>query len=68
MSHCQGCGAWFKNERGLRAHQSGKFVTMACRPIRKTCICMVEDAGDGTERVLTHSLSCPLHPEYECDE
>jgi hypothetical protein len=29
---CSGCGEKFKGERGLRAHQSGKFVALACRP------------------------------------
>jgi hypothetical protein len=29
------------------------------------CGCMAEDPGDGEgERVLTHSMSCPLHPDY----
>lgn len=31
-----------------------------------TCQCMTEDPGDGLgERVVTHSLSCRLHPEHE---
>lgn len=29
---CPGCGEAFKGERGLRAHQSQRFVTMDCRP------------------------------------
>jgi hypothetical protein len=30
------------------------------------CDCMTEEDPDtGEEKVLTHSLSCPLHPEYE---
>lgn len=32
---CPGCGGYFKGERGLRAHQASKFVTLACRPVRK---------------------------------
>lgn len=31
----------------------------------KTCGCMTEDPGDGLgERVVTHSLGCPQHPEH----
>lgn len=30
---CPGCGRAFRGERGLRAHQNGQFVTMACRPV-----------------------------------
>lgn len=29
---CLGCGESFRGKRGLRAHQSSKFLTMACRP------------------------------------
>jgi hypothetical protein len=30
------------------------------------CECMTEDLGDGFgERVVTHSMRCPLHPEYD---
>lgn len=32
---CPGCGQSFRGERGLRAHQSRRFVTIACRPIRQ---------------------------------
>lgn len=33
---------------------------------RVTCQCMTEDPGDGWgERVITHALSCPLHPEHD---
>lgn len=32
---CQGCGQTFKGERGLRAHQTKKFVAMGCRPLKK---------------------------------
>lgn len=32
---CQGCGMTFKGERGLRAHQSQRFITLACRPIKE---------------------------------
>jgi len=31
---CPGCGQSFRGERGLRAHQSRRFVTIACRPAR----------------------------------
>ena len=31
---CQGCGESFRGGRGLRAHQSGKFVALACRPVK----------------------------------
>jgi len=27
---CWGCGAAFKGERGLRSHQSRKFIAAAC--------------------------------------
>jgi hypothetical protein len=29
---CPGCGVRFKGERGLRAHQSQRHVTLACKP------------------------------------
>lgn len=30
------------------------------------CTCMTEDPGDGYgERVVTHSLDCPEHPEHD---
>lgn len=29
---CQGCGNAYKGERGLRAHQTQRFVTASCRP------------------------------------
>ena len=33
------------------------------------CDCMVEDPGDGYgERVVTHSGTCPLHPEHDTIE
>lgn len=35
-SRCPGCGERFRGERGLRAHQSQPFVTLACRPLRST--------------------------------
>lgn len=34
-------------------------------PVR-LCGCMTEDPGDGSgERVVTHSMTCPLHPEHD---
>ncbi len=32
QGQCPGCGAVFTGARGLRAHQNGKFVSMACKP------------------------------------
>ena len=33
------------------------------------CTCMTEDPHDGFgERVVTHSLTCSLHPDYEPKE
>lgn len=33
------------------------------------CGCMTEDPGDGFgERVVVHSMTCPLHPEHEPGE
>jgi len=30
------------------------------------CHCMMEDPGDGAgERVMVHSLACPMSPDYE---
>jgi len=29
---CSGCGDSFRGERGLRAHQTSRFVTLACKP------------------------------------
>lgn len=29
---CPGCGGSFKGARGLRTHQTSKFVTLACKP------------------------------------
>jgi hypothetical protein len=41
---------------------------MTNSPMRD-CDCMTEDLGDGLgERVVTHSLSCPLHPEYRKED
>lgn len=31
---CPGCGNRFKGERGLKAHQSRPYITLACRPVR----------------------------------
>jgi hypothetical protein len=33
---CPGCGRAFKGERGLRAHQATRYVSLACRPITTT--------------------------------
>ncbi len=42
--------------------------TPKCGPRSPGCNCMTEDPGDGFgERVVTHSLSCPLHPEHESE-
>lgn len=30
---CPGCGRSFRGERGLRSHQTARFVAMACRPM-----------------------------------
>jgi hypothetical protein len=30
--YCPGCGQTFNGERGLRSHQTARFVTLACRP------------------------------------
>lgn len=30
---CRGCGATFNGERGLRSHQSRRFVSLACKPV-----------------------------------
>ena len=32
---CLGCGKSFTGERGLRAHQSARFQTAACKPRRQ---------------------------------
>lgn len=32
---CNGCGLSFSTSRGLISHQSARFVTMACRPVRR---------------------------------
>jgi hypothetical protein len=32
-ARCQGCGQTFQGVRGLRSHQSGRHVSMACRPV-----------------------------------
>lgn len=31
-ARCNGCGEVFKGKRGLRAHQSRRFIAMGCRP------------------------------------
>jgi hypothetical protein len=31
---CPGCGKSFTGTRGLRAHQSQRFVSLACKPAR----------------------------------
>jgi hypothetical protein len=33
---CSGCGETFKGERGLRAHQNSRFLSMGCRPNNET--------------------------------
>lgn len=33
-ARCPGCGQRFEGTRGLRAHQSARYVTLACRPIK----------------------------------
>ena len=33
-AQCPGCGKWFKGQHGLRAHQSNRFISMSCQPVR----------------------------------
>lgn len=49
---CSGCGESFDGTRGLRAHQSARFVTMACRPVPApvTPEYVVRKALDGLDR------------------
>lgn len=43
--------------------------TPKCGPRSPGCNCMTEDPGDGFgERVVTHSLSCPMHPDHEPED
>lgn len=30
---CGGCGRTFKGARGLRVHQTSRFVSVSCRPM-----------------------------------
>lgn len=30
--YCPGCGTTFKGARGLKSHQSSKFLAMGCKP------------------------------------
>lgn len=32
---CSGCGRTFRGAAGLRAHQSQRFVSLACKPLKK---------------------------------
>jgi hypothetical protein len=32
-SRCAGCGRHFTGARGLRSHQTARFVALACRPV-----------------------------------
>lgn len=35
QTRCPGCGNWFRGARGLRAHMSRRFNTLACKPSLK---------------------------------
>jgi hypothetical protein len=67
------CGPGLWSVRGMGeqlspccARTRSRAVAVLIDAAKKECRCMVEDPRDGYgERVVTHSLDCPHHPEHE---
>ena len=54
-SICQGCGRSF-SPRGLRAHQSARFVTLACRPPKSPEEIKAEKVQTEYDRILVAAI------------